>query len=254
MAFVFSEKYTEQYYHHGFTVLPGIVPPSLVRDMRRSLAPGREIARDLHGPQVQRLQPLKKYADQLDLEPCRNFTDLPELDDACKRILSQEHKVTGIDGSMGVFYEPGERPWQTNWHRDITAGSEGVEPEEFAVVTRDATFFTQFNCALYSDLSTWYVPASDGRPNFESEGEVSMSPPDMSTMGIEEAERAGIDYCLRMPGAVQLVLEPGDFGLYRPNGWHIGNYSPDRIRMTLHGSVWKEATREWYRRWNPAYL
>ena len=36
-----------------------------------------------------------------------------------------------------------------------------------------------------------------------------------------------------MPGAVQLVLNPGDFCIYRNVGWHIGNYVPYRKRATL---------------------
>ena len=37
-----------------------------------------------------------------------------------------------------------------------------------------------------------------------------------------------------MPDAVQLVLNPGDFCIYRNIGWHIGNYIPYRTRMTIH--------------------
>jgi hypothetical protein len=215
MAFSFSEQYVEQYYHHGFTVLPGIVPPALVRDLRNSLSPGRELARELHGPQGQRLQPLKNHGDKLDLGPCRDFTDLPELVDACKRVLSPGHELTGVDGSMGVFYEPAESPWSTHWHRDITAASDGVDPDEFARINMDATFFTQVNCALYTDVSTWYVPASDGRPNIGGEQEAAAAMPDTKDMAMEEAEYAGIEYCRGMPGRAQL---------------------------------------EWYGRWNPAYL
>jgi hypothetical protein len=254
MAFRFSEQYLEQYHHHGFTVFPGIVPPSLIRDLRKTLAPGRELARELHGPQVQRLQPLKNHHDKLDLGPCRDFTNLPDLVDACKRVLSPGHDLTGIDGSMGIFYEPADSPWSTQWHRDITATSAGVDPDEFARISMDATFFVQVNCALYTDVSTWYVPASDGRPNLEGEPEAAAAAPDVQDMAFEEAEKAGIEYCRSMPGGVQLVLEPGDFAMYRPNGWHIGNYSPNRQRMTLHTDVWKEETREWYGRWNPAFL
>jgi hypothetical protein len=36
-----------------------------------------------------------------------------------------------------------------------------------------------------------------------------------------------------MPGAIQWVLNPGDFAIYRNIGWHIGNYVPYRRRATF---------------------
>ena len=50
----------------------------------------------------------------------------------------------------------------------------------------------------------------------------------------EALELFCLNYCQAMPGAVQLVLNPGDFCIYRNIGWHIGNYVPYRKRMTLH--------------------
>jgi len=50
----------------------------------------------------------------------------------------------------------------------------------------------------------------------------------------EELELRCLNYCQAMPGAVQLVLNPGDFCIYRNTGWHIGNYVPYRKRMTIH--------------------
>ena len=118
------------------------------------------------------------------------------------------------------------------------------------MLTRDATFFTQVNCALYTDISTWYVPASDGRPDTEAEVQASGLQPDTDSLNPEEAEYENLTYCRAMPGALQLVLEPGDFALYRPNAWHIGNYAPYRKRATLHDSIWKPETRAWYEQWS----
>ena len=80
-------------------------------------------------------------------------------------------KHIDVGEKHALFSEPAEEPWCTGWHRDITAESNGVDPEEFQRITLDATFFTQVNCALYTDCSTWYVPASDGRPNVGMEAE-----------------------------------------------------------------------------------
>lgn len=50
----------------------------------------------------------------------------------------------------------------------------------------------------------------------------------------EALELYCLNYCQAMPGAVQLVLNPGDFCIYRNVGWHLGNYVPYRKRMTIH--------------------
>jgi len=249
MPFTFSERHIEEYYHHGYTVFRGILPPALVTDLRRSTEAGRELARGKSGPQAQRLQPLSAHAEHMDLKPFRDYTELPVLNDALQRVLSREHTLAGLE-RMGVLFEPAQLPWCTRWHRDITEKSDGVDPAEYRALWTDATFFTQVNCALYTDTSTWYVPASDGRPDVTGEAEAAALMPQLDSKTYEERERLGLEYCQSMPGAIQFVLEAGDFALYRPNGWHIGNYVPYRKRATLHDGVWKPATRKWYKAWH----
>lgn len=248
MAFRFSEQHITDYYHHGYTVFQGILPPSLIGDLRRASDCVRALARQNRGPQAQRLQPLGKFEGELELKPFKDYAELPELNDACQKVLTPAHRVSGLP-DMAVLIEPAEKPWCTSWHRDITENSNGVDPEEFRRITLDPTFFTQVNCALYTDTCTWYVPSSDGRKNIPGEAEASKKKPNLEGKTAEEAERLCLEYCQCMPGAIQLVLEPGDFALYRPNGWHIGNYAPYRKRATLHDGVWKPETREWYKRW-----
>ena len=248
MPFTFSDHHISDYYRDGYTVFRGILPPSLIGDLRRETEIAREVAREVKGDQAQRIQPVGKYGDRFSLQPFHDYTELPELVDACQRVLSPEHTFAGLD-RLGVFFEPAHRPWCTRWHRDITARSKGVDPDEFDRLTIDATFFTQVNCTLYTDVSTWYVPGSDGRPDAPSEPVAAETMPDTEGLSHEETETLNLDYCQRMPEAVCLVLEPGDFALYRPNGWHIGNYAPYRKRATLHDGLWKPETRAWYDRW-----
>ena len=66
MAFQFSEEYIAQYYRDGYTILREILPPSLIRDLRRVTDAGRAIAREESGPQAQRLQPMERYVEH----PC----------------------------------------------------------------------------------------------------------------------------------------------------------------------------------------
>ena len=252
MPFEFTDAHIESYYHHGYTVFRGIVPPSLVADLRKALEPGRDIARELRGPSAQRLQPISRHADKLDLAPVKAYTELPELVDACQRVLSREHTHSGLD-HIGVFYEPAELSYCTQWHRDITfdgprSGSMATR-EAWDIVDRNPRFFTQVNFALYTDVSTWYVPGSNARPDLAGELAAADAYPQLDGEDEVVRERRCHTYASGMPGAVQLVLQPGDYALYQPNGWHIGNYTPYRKRMTLHEGWWTDETREWYAKW-----
>ena len=247
MSFVWSEKHIEEYWHHGVTVFRGILPPSLLTDLRTMAEKGRAITRAKHGPQAQRLQPISGH-EGYDVSAFDDFLTHPPLVDALKKVLSPRHEPSAASHT-GIFYEPANEPWCTGWHRDITAQSAGVDAQEFALLERDPTFFTQVNCALYTDVSTWYVPGSDGRPNLDAEVEAAKHQPDLEGKSSAERERLCLAYCQSMPNAVQLVLEAGDYALYRPNGWHIGSYAPYRRRETIHTGVWKPETAAWYVKW-----
>ncbi len=112
----------------------------------------------------------------------------------------------------------------------------------------DFRLWNQVNCPLYEDTSTWYVPGSFKRVhNSEAELRVYASSSqeelwdEKRQRTDEELELFCLRYCEAMPGAIQLVLNPGDFGLYRNVGWHLGNYVPYRKRMTLHTHCFTEA-------------
>ena len=77
MAFKPSDQYLEEYASLGYTVFRGILPASLVRDLRQATEAGREQARDRQGRQTQRFQPISKF--ELDERPFEAFRDLPEL-------------------------------------------------------------------------------------------------------------------------------------------------------------------------------
>src|SRR5690349_19724726 len=158
MSFKYSERHRADYFHHGYTIFRGILPSSLVGDLRRMAEPAKVIAREKYGPNAQRLQPLAGHG--LDLKAYQDYTELPVLVDAIHKVLSPQHNLIGTKRGA-ILFEPAEIPTFTGWHRDITEHSPGVDPEEFKRITMDATFFTQINCALYTDVSTWYVPGSD---------------------------------------------------------------------------------------------
>ena len=67
-------------------IFQGIVPPSLLTDLRREAEKARDLAHKLNGPQTQRIQPLSNYGDELDLKPFYDYTELPELQRRYRKI------------------------------------------------------------------------------------------------------------------------------------------------------------------------
>ena len=74
MAFKISEKHIAEFQMRGYTVFKGIVPESLLSDLRNATDVAREIARTELGPQAQRLQPVVDY--DLDHQPFIDFAEL----------------------------------------------------------------------------------------------------------------------------------------------------------------------------------
>jgi ectoine hydroxylase-related dioxygenase (phytanoyl-CoA dioxygenase family) len=149
----------------------------------------------------------------------------------------------------GLLLEPAEQPWCTKWHRDIRETSNVPDVEEFRHLAHDPLWFNQINCPLYEDNCTWYVPGSylrDDLPDEVAAAEASLPPENAS---YEERERKCLEYAQGMPRAVRLSMDAGDFALYHPNGWHIGNYLPDRKRVTIHDIAPTPELLDWYERW-----
>lgn len=249
MGFIVTADDVVNYQAEGFHVLRQVIPASLLRDLRREATKARDIAYRVNGPQAQRLQPIDAYAEELDLTPFRQFTEIDGLNDALRKLTSDRHSLKPTEGAC-ILFQPRDRPWSTEWHRDwrdhvLEAEFQAeIGDTRWQEILDDPGFFNQVNCPLFEDTSTWYVPGSHRRvDNTEEEMAVYRSTTqeelmDEANLRTDEAlELFCLNYCQAMPGAVQLVLNPGDFCLYRNTGWHIGNYVPYRDRMTLHTHV-----------------
>ena len=84
--FTLSEKHITDYHTTGCTIFRGIIPTSLISDLRRVSDKAREIARAETGSQTQRLQPVGAF--DLDLKPFQDYGELLELNDAIYRVLT----------------------------------------------------------------------------------------------------------------------------------------------------------------------
>jgi hypothetical protein len=239
------------YLTQGYLVFRGIVPPSLVCDLRVEADKARELAHGLNGPQTQRIQPLSEYADRLNLKPFQDYAELPELGDAIRRLLGPGYTHAHLD-IMGILVEPLDRPWNSGWHRDVVSR---IPPDVYdeligttlAEVWNDLRFFNQVNCAIYADSCLWFVPGSHLRYK-NPPGERVTDPKlieEVEGLPDAEAERILLDHCQQFPGAIQMHLAAGDFAVYRHLGWHSGNYVTYQPRATIHDLVCYEPCRSW---------
>ena len=225
----------ETYARDGLVILPRAIPHDLIDELRRQTDIARSLARQLHGPQAQRLQPIFDH-DEIDPAPFHAFHALPELVELAAAALSTEHVPAP---HLGVLFEPADRAWAMAWHRDWRDNVDAVDAESFAIANRDPGMFNQINAALWPDDSLWVVPGSAWRDDTaEEKAAYDALPP------VERAATIG-DYCHAMPGAIQVVLEPGDIAFYRASGWHLGSYTPTRPRATLHTGFCGPADRQW---------
>ena len=240
--FTFSEKHITDYHTTGCTIFREILPPSLITDLRRVADRARDVAREQKGSQTQRLQPVGSF--DLDLQPIRDYGELSVLNDAIQRLLTPQH-IHADPSRLGILLEPADHPWCTNWHRDWRDHMpvevfEREFREDWDKQIFNINYMNQINCALYEDPATWFVPGSHYR-QANTPGEEAARDAydpglhrDAPTVSNEQRERDCLNYVRGMPGAFQLRLNPGDFALYRPSAWHIGNYVPYRKRATLH--------------------
>jgi len=256
MKFEITEEAIRKYRTEGYHIIPQVIPATLLTDLRREATKARELAYRDHGPQTQRLGFFKDYADELDLQPFRDFSTIDGLNEAVQQLTSPQHQVKPAEDS-GILFSPQTRPWSTEWHRDWRDHVLDAEFEEhvgdarWKEILEDPDFFNQINCPLYEDTSTWFVPGSHLRVHNTMEEMAVYKSTDQKELWDEdkvktneELELFCLRYCQAMPGAVQLVLNPGDLALYRNTGWHIGNYVPYRDRMTLHTHAITPAFKE----------
>ncbi|MEZ0324923.1 MAG: phytanoyl-CoA dioxygenase family protein [Fimbriimonas sp.] len=241
-----TEEVRDQYHHDGFTILRGLIPASLLADLRRETDKAREIARAKHGPQTQRLQPVYAH-DELNHQSFRDFLNLPELQRTVEEVLSSEHRQSDI---MGVLLEPASQPWAMNWHRDWVHHMPETESLGFWEAMKNPLMFNQLNAALYDDHSLWVVPGSHNREDTDEERSAygAIPAPEPQLDGVtspEERELICSSYVRRMPGAQQVSLLAGDCAFYRACQWHVGSYIPYTKRATLHDGFYGPDDLAW---------
>ena len=245
--FQFSQRHNEEFQTQGYTVFRGIVPTSLIEDLRRQCDVGAQVRRANNGANSQRFVP--RAIEGIDLQPFRDFLDLPAIREAVAQVLPGEVVSSTVEGMFSVLIEPTENPYCTQWHRDWRDNVKGLDLARWKADYKDMDLFNQVNCALYEDSSTWVVPGSHLRA--DTDAEIARFPtrpifgPELEGLSNSARERACLEYCQSLPGAQRLLLDAGDYCLYRNPLWHLGNYIPYRKRATLHEGVFTAKFKQW---------
>ena len=240
-----TDAHRDQFLRDGYTVFRGVIPFALLRDLRTMAEQARTIAHRVRNEQANRLA---HVAFHMDASPYREFCALPHLVDGCKELLGDDFFLGTPDDSdelpfFSILFEPKNHPYCIPWHRDHGNEPARNDPEAFLREFSTPRRWNQFNCPLYEDTCTWVVPGSHLRGDLPREVErfpkFPLEFPDTEVMqGDEDAELIFLEYTASMPGAVQAVLHPGDFMVYRSVMWHTGNYVTYKRRATLHDHVW----------------
>jgi len=260
MAFRVTDQHIVDYFHHGYAVFRGVIEPTLLEELRRAGDEVEKLSYGKYSVKVSRSPSIGRVWEDLSPRSRKAFTDYGEyapLRDAIHAVLSPQHMHTRLV-NLAIFLTEKDGPVVQDWHRDMAENYPGVDNERFALEKLDPLLFTQYNCALYTDACLWYVPGSAGRKNTRSElaaagpsysgveGRGRVINPDLEGKSYAEREALCRAYCEAMPNAINLVLEGGDYAVYRPIGWHTGYYAPHRKRLTLHDWPCSQELVDWY--------
>jgi len=244
--FKFTDKHIKEYQTLGYTVFRGIIPSKLIEELRRECDRGAEQVRQQNGPQSQRFQPIANF--DVNQKPFEEFQNLEEIRDAVSRLIQIEWQPSGLD-VMGVLIEPVNDPYCMMWHRDWRDNIRGLDVKDWEAHNQDPRMFNQVNAALYEDSCTWVVPGSHLRPDTDAEilrfPERPIPGPDLEGLNAVARERASLDYLESLPSAKRILLDAGDYCIYRNTLWHTGNYTPYKKRATLHDGTNNPIFREW---------
>ncbi|KAI0048166.1 hypothetical protein FA95DRAFT_1558315 [Auriscalpium vulgare] len=123
---------------------------------------------------------------------------------------------------FNLLINPTENEFSLRWHRDDVKGEATEDEERKALAIPHHGL--QWNTALHEDASLYVVPGSHKVPRTPTQRVLSTG---------ADAPANPFD----MPGAICVVLHPGDTVFYNNNIVHCATYSPAAQRATLHASI-----------------
>ncbi|KAI0065178.1 hypothetical protein BV25DRAFT_1822294 [Artomyces pyxidatus] len=231
-----SVSLKDQYETQGFVIIPGLIAPGKQHELQ--VACDNIIARTRAGNWPYRRVVGKQFPPygndgpdswgvqhvmHPDLaEPVfAEFYTSPELRAAVKLLLDCQDEHLQME-LFNLLINPASHDFALRWHRDDVKETASEQEERNALIAWHHG--VQWNTALYEDGSLYVVPGSHRTPRTAAQRALSVvhNPPDDPSS---------------MPGAIQVILKPGETAFYNSNILHCATYSPDKRRATLHASM-----------------
>ncbi len=217
----------QQLLEDGFIILPQVVPPDQLDDLRASVdllvtrhqvrsANDRKPGEPPGGAWQSARQPRVEIDTVIDeltanvLEFCLGETTLGV---SHQLMRGKETTPTGLQ----VMCSPIRDYGYTDWHRDIDAMEQTPLDGLQMDLVANAPGYVQWNIALYDDDVLWVVPGSHRRPDNE-----------------EQKRQLLADPCVPLPGSVQVKLRAGDGVVYPNIIMHWGSIYGSKLRRTIH--------------------
>ncbi|TDL16307.1 hypothetical protein BD410DRAFT_795511 [Rickenella mellea] len=226
----------EDYDRDGFVIVPGLIPPSLSPSLYASSK--RVIAQTRAGQWPHRRTVGKQFPPydtahpdswgvQHLMHPDLGETAFAkwycsdEVVNVVKELLQCEEDKLQME-LFNLLINPSEHAFALRWHRDDVKESATEDEEREALAKWHHG--VQWNTALYDDACLFVVPGSHVTPRTSEQ---------RSQSSVLEPPTNPLD----MPGAIRVVLKPGESVFYNSNILHTATYSPHERRATLHACM-----------------
>ena len=228
-------KYVESLTRDGFVLIPSILTPAQISELRIASSDVISLARSGKWPHVRTLpKQFPPWTIPAGVSPAADgiwgvqFLMHPSLShsqtfiknyfsDAIVHIVKDLLACEDDDLVMELFnllIRP-DRDFELRWHRDDIPASATAQEEIERLM--EPAWHAQWNLALWDDESLIVVPGSQSRER-------------------TDLERKGEPYGI-LSGEVKVKMKAGDVVFYNNNILHRGVYSCEKERMTLHGSM-----------------
>ena len=117
-TFKLTDDHVREYYTQDMTVFRGIIPGSLVRDLRKASDDGLADLKE-RDPDALRIGSIAGRED-MDLQPFRDYSELPELNEAVLQLLTPDHTYGDLN-RVGILFNTTSKPAVLAWHRDFVS-------------------------------------------------------------------------------------------------------------------------------------
>lgn len=220
----------------GFVLIPSLLSPTQIRDLREACSRTVSLAREGKWPHVRTLpkqfppwnipKGANPAADGIWGVQFLMHPSLPEhptftqeyfsdaVLDIVKELLQCDDEKLVME-LFNLLIRP-DRDFELRWHRD-SIPPEATAEEEMERL-KEPAWHAQWNMALYNDASLIVVPGSHLRAR-------------------TEVERNADPFEKEIPGQLVVKMQAGDVVFYNNNILHRGVYDSSVERMTLHGCM-----------------